>query len=300
MFNRLREDINCVFDRDPAARNTFEILTTYPGLHAVMMHRVSHGLWRRNYKWLARLLSNVARLFTGIEIHPGAAIGRRFFIDHGMGVVIGETAVIGDDCTLYHGVTLGGTSWQKGKRHPTLGRDVVVGAGAKVLGPIDIGDGARIGSNAVVVKAVPPGGTVVGVPGRVIERAADAASQRRADTAKRIGFDAYGAVRDAPDPVANAINRMLDHIHVMDRRMEAMSRALEEHGITRHFEHLDDLDGCNIDPALPDAPSDGTAADGGQGGGAATASGADAHAGPRAAVRDDAAAVEDTAAGGPR
>jgi serine O-acetyltransferase len=256
MFNRLREDILCVFDRDPAARNTFEILTTYPGLHAVMMHRVSHALWQRGFKWLARLLSNVARLFTGIEIHPGAVIGRRFFIDHGMGVVIGETAVIGDDCTLYHGVTLGGTSWQKGKRHPSLGRDVVVGAGAKVLGPIEIGDGARIGSNAVVVKAVPPGGTVVGVPGRVIERPADAASRRRADTAKRIGFDAYGAVRDAPDPVANAINRMLDHIHVMDRRMEAMSRALEEQGITRHFEHLNDLDGCGIDLALPDAPAE--------------------------------------------
>ncbi len=256
MFDRLREDINCVFDRDPAARNTFEILTTYPGLHAVMMHRLSHALWQRSFKWPARVMSNVARLFTGIEIHPGAVIGRRLFIDHGMGVVIGETAIIGDDCTLYHGVTLGGTTWQKGKRHPTLGCDVVVGAGAKVLGPISIGDGARIGSNAVVVKAVPPGGTVVGVPGRVIERAVDAAARRRADTAKRMGFDAYGAVRDAPDPVANAINSMLDHIHVMDRRMEAMSRALEEHGITRHFEHLSDLEGCGIDPATPDAPQD--------------------------------------------
>ncbi|MGD8274596.1 MAG: serine O-acetyltransferase [Thiohalocapsa sp.] len=256
MFDRLREDINCVFDRDPAARNTFEILTTYPGLHAVMAHRLSHVLWLRGLKWLARVLSSLARLFTGIEIHPGAVIGRRFFIDHGMGVVIGETAVIGDDCTLYHGVTLGGTTWQKGKRHPTLGCDVVVGAGAKVLGPINIGDGARIGSNAVVVKGVPPGGTVVGVPGRVIERAMDAATLRRADTAKRMGFDAYGAVRDAPDPVANAINRMLDHIHVMDRRMEAMSRALEEHGITRHFEHLSDLEGCGIDPAMPDAPAE--------------------------------------------
>ncbi|MCF7997097.1 MAG: serine O-acetyltransferase, partial [Chromatiaceae bacterium] len=152
-------------------------------------------------------------------------------------------------CTLYHGVTLGGTSWQKGKRHPTLGRDVVVGAGAKVLGPIAIGDGARIGSNAVVVKPVPAGGTVVGVPGRVIEHAGDAASRRRADTAKRMGFDAYGATRDAPDPVANAVNRMLDHIHIMDRRMEAMSRALEEQGITRHFEHLNDLDDCVLDPA---------------------------------------------------
>jgi len=252
MFERLREDISSVFDRDPAARNAFEIVTTYPGLLAVVMHRFTHGLWLRGYKWPARVMSNVARLFTGIEIHPGAELGRRFFIDHGMGVVIGETAVIGDDCTLYHGVTLGGTSWQKGKRHPTLGCDVVVGAGAKVLGPIEIGDGARIGSNAVVVKSVPPGGTVVGVPGRVIEHSADATTQRRVDTAKRIGFDAYGAVRDAPDPVANAINRMLDHIHVMDRRMEAMSLALEEHGITRHFKHLDDLQGCGIDPVTPD------------------------------------------------
>ncbi len=134
MFARIREDIYCIFDRDPAARNVFEIVTTYPGLHAVFIHHVSHWLWQRGFKWLARVLSNVARLFTGVEIHPGATIGRRFFIDHGMGVVIGETAEIGDDCTLYHGVTLGGTSWQKGKRHPTLGNDVVIGAGAKILG----------------------------------------------------------------------------------------------------------------------------------------------------------------------
>jgi len=252
MFQRLREDIECVFERDPAARNAFEILTTYPGLHAVLAHRVAHTLWCRDLKWLARLLSNVARLFTGIEIHPGAEIGRRFFIDHGMGVVIGETAVVGDDCTLYHGVTLGGTTWQKGKRHPTLGRDVVVGAGAKVLGPILIGDGARIGSNAVVVKPVPAASTVIGVPGRIIERPGDSASRRRADTAKRIGFDAYGATRDAPDPVAHAINRMLDHIHIMDRRMEAMSRALEAHGLTRHFDHLHDLDDCELDPVSGD------------------------------------------------
>ncbi|MCF1184634.1 serine O-acetyltransferase [Marichromatium gracile] len=249
MFRRLREDIACVFDRDPAARTTFEVLTTYPGIHAVMVHRIAHGLWRREFKWAARLLSNIARLFTGIEIHPGAVIGRRFFIDHGMGVVIGETAVIGDDCTLYHGVTLGGTTWEKGKRHPTLGRDVVVGAGAKVLGPIDIGDGARIGSNAVVVKSVPAGATAVGVPGRVIEPARDAASKRRADTARRIGFDAYGATRDVPDPVANAINRMLDHIHQMDSRMELMSQALEGHGIMRRFEHECDLDAMSIPPA---------------------------------------------------
>ena len=249
MFKRLRDDIDCVFERDPAARNAFEVLTTYPGLHAVMVHRLAHALWGRGFKWLARILSNLARLLTGIEIHPGARLGRRFFIDHGMGVVIGETAVVGDDCTLYHGVTLGGTSWQKGQRHPTLGRDVVVGAGAKVLGPIQVGDGARIGSNAVVLKPVPAGGTVVGVPGRVIEHAGDAATRRRADTAKRMGFDAYGATRDAPDPVANAVNRMLDHIHILDRRMEAMSRALEEQGLTRHFAHLNDLDDCVLDPA---------------------------------------------------
>ena len=155
MFKHLKEDIECVFDRDPAARTFFEVLTTYPGVHAVLLHRVSHSLWNHGFKWLARFLSTFARWVTGIEIHPGAVIGRRFFIDHGMGVVIGETAEIGDDCTLYHGVTLGGTSWEKGKRHPTLGNDVVVGAGAKVLGPINIGDGARIGSNAVVVKDVP-------------------------------------------------------------------------------------------------------------------------------------------------
>jgi len=246
VFDRLREDIACVFGRDPAARNAFDVLTTYPGLHAVMMHRVSHRLWRAGFKWLARLLSNVARLFTGIEIHPGAEIGRRFFIDHGMGVVIGETAVIGDDCTLYHGVTLGGTSWQKGKRHPTLGRDVVVGAGAKVLGPIEIGDGARIGSNAVVVKSIAPAATVVGVPGRVIERPSGETQERRASTAKRMGFDAYGATRDAPDPVAHAINCMLDHIHALDQRMEAMSQALEGRGITGHFDHLPDLEACEI------------------------------------------------------
>ena len=260
MFDRLQEDIACVFERDPAARTRFEVLTTYPGVHAILVHRLAHRLWRRNLKWLARVLANVARLFTGIEIHPGAVIGRRFFIDHGMGVVIGETAVIGDDCTLYHGVTLGGTTWQKGKRHPTLGRDVVVGAGAKVLGPIEIGEGARIGSNAVVVKSVPPGATAVGVPGRIIEPAGDAATRRRADTAKRIGFDAYGATRDVPDPVANAINRMLDHIHHMDRRMEAMSRALEAQGIMRHFEHDADLDQMELpsatvaDPPAADTP----------------------------------------------
>ena len=169
MFKHLREDIAVVFERDPAARSTWEILTTYPGVHALIFHRLSHWLWKHGLKWLARLNSHIARWLTGIEIHPGATIGHRVFIDHGMGVVVGETAEIGDDSTLYHGVTLGGTSWNKGKRHPTLGKGVVIGAGAKVLGPILIGDNAKIGSNAVVVKDVPPGATAVGMPARILD-----------------------------------------------------------------------------------------------------------------------------------
>src|SRR5690554_1631598 len=172
MWQRLKEEFSCIFERDPAAQSYFEIFTTYPGVHAILAHRFSHRLWNLGFKWPARFISTLARWWTGIEIHPAARIGRRFFIDHGMGVVIGETAVIGDDCTLYHGVTLGGTSWKKGKRHPTLGNDVVVGAGAKVLGPIMLQDGARVGSNAVVVKDVGPGETVVGVPGRIVRGAA--------------------------------------------------------------------------------------------------------------------------------
>ncbi|HCF79988.1 MAG TPA: serine O-acetyltransferase, partial [Glaciecola sp.] len=168
MFKHLREDVKSVFHRDPAARNTLEVLTNYPGLHAIWIHRISHKLWGWGFKWIARSLSTFARFLTGIEIHPGATLGRRVFIDHGMGVVIGETAVIGNDVTLYHGVTLGGTSWQAGKRHPTLEDDVVVGAGAKVLGPITMGKGAKIGSNSVVVKDAPANSTVIGIPGRII------------------------------------------------------------------------------------------------------------------------------------
>jgi serine O-acetyltransferase len=229
MFEHIREDIQCVFDRDPAARNAFEVITTYPGFHAVMWHRLAHTLWKRGLKWLAKMIATLARWFTGIEIHPGATIGRRFFIDHGMGVVIGETAEIGDDCTLYHGVTLGGTSWDKGKRHPTLQNDVVVGAGAKVLGPITVGKGSRIGSNAVVVKNIPEDSTVVGVPGRLVHRDKSSTEdqERRQAFARRIGFDAYGATRDMPDPVAHAINVMLDHIHAMDERMEKMCAAIK-------------------------------------------------------------------------
>ena len=257
MWERIREDLDCVFGRDPAARTRFEVITTYPGFHAVLVHRASHVLWRNGLKWLARVLSNVARWLTGIEIHPGATIGRRFFIDHGMGVVIGETAQIGDDCTLYHGVTLGGTSWEKGKRHPTLGNDVVIGAGAKVLGPIVIGDDVRIGSNAVVLKDVPAGATVVGVPGRVVGGSRDEQHKRREAIATKMGFDAYGSTQDMPDPVANAINSMLDHIHVMDQRLEEMSRGLQSLGAEVADLQLPDLESCELDsPAAADPGAD--------------------------------------------
>ncbi len=243
------EDIRCVFERDPAARNMLEVLTAYPGVHALLLHRMNHVLWKMHLKWLARLFSYFARWLTGIEIHPGAKIGRRFFIDHGMGVVIGETAEIGDDCTLYHGVTLGGTSWQKGKRHPTLKDNIIVGAGAKVLGPITINSGVRIGSNAVITKDVPEDGTVVGVPGRLVRKHSDEEQKMhksRLETASRLGFDAYGATRDAPDPVATAINSMLDHIHAMDGKMEKMCVALKQLGAEVDATNLPDLGECEL------------------------------------------------------
>ncbi|WP_371230404.1 serine O-acetyltransferase [Pseudomonas sp. QE6] len=226
MFERVREDIQSVFHRDPAARNAFEVLTCYPGLHAVWLHRLAHALWTSGWKWLARMVSNFGRWMTGIEIHPGARIGRRFFIDHGLGIVIGETAEIGDDVTIYQGVTLGGTSWNKGKRHPTLADGVVVGAGAKVLGPFTVGAGAKVGSNAVVTKEVPPGATVVGIPGRIIMKDdADQAAKRQA-MAEKLGFDAYGVSQDMPDPVARAIGQLLDHLQAVDGRLEGMCKAL--------------------------------------------------------------------------
>lgn len=232
MFERLKEDIDCVFERDPAARNTLEVLTAYPGLHAVLFHRLSHFLWHRELKWLARMTSHLGRFLTGIEIHPGATIGRRFFIDHGMGVVIGETAEIGEDCTLYHGVTLGGTSWEKGKRHPTLRRGVVVGAGAKVLGPITVGEDGRIGSNAVVVKDVPSNATVVGVPGRIAGASVeDPAASEREKTAERLGFDAYGQVRDLADPMVQAVDSMLDHAKSVENQLDEINTALRRLGI---------------------------------------------------------------------
>ncbi|TXI28839.1 MAG: serine O-acetyltransferase [Aquipseudomonas alcaligenes] len=230
MFERVREDIQSVFHRDPAARNAFEVVTCYPGLHAVWLHRVAHALWVRGWKWLARVVSNSGRWMTGIEIHPGAKIGRRFFIDHGMGIVIGETAEIGDDVTLYQGVTLGGTSWNKGKRHPTLENGVVVGAGAKVLGPFTVGAGAKVGSNAVVTKAVPAGATVVGIPGRIIVKSDDEQEAKRQAMAEKLGFDAYGVGPDMPDPVARAIGQLLDHLHAVDGRLEGMCSALKALG----------------------------------------------------------------------
>lgn len=234
MFARIKDDVKGVFHRDPAARNTFEVLTNYPGLHAVWLHRISHKLWKAEWKWLARTLSTFSRWLTGIEIHPGATLGRRVFIDHGMGVVIGETAEIGDDVTLYHGVTLGGTSWRAGKRHPTLKKGAVVGAGAKVLGPITIGENAKVGSNSVVVKDIPDGATAVGIPGRIIiskQKEMNASvNPQRDKIAQKYGFDAYAVAPDNPDPVANAMGIMLEHMHQMDTKVEEMCKVIQSLG----------------------------------------------------------------------
>ena len=228
MFDRLREDIASVFDRDPAARSALEILINYPGIHAMIFYRVAHRLWLANWKGLARWISSLSRFMTGIEIHPGACIGRRFFIDHGMGVVIGETAEIGDDCTIYQGVTLGGTSLVKGsKRHPTLGNGVIVGANSQVLGGFTVGTGAKIGSGAVVTKPVPPGATAVGNPARLIlKKETDSAEKARRAFAEKIGFQAYAAAPDLPDPVVQAIQHLLDHMQQSDTRMDRMCESL--------------------------------------------------------------------------
>lgn len=246
MIKLIKEDIACVFERDPAAQSILEVIFVYPGFHAVIAHRVCHRLWGRGFKFLAHMIAHISRWLTGIEIHPGAVIGRRFFIDHGMGVVIGETTVIGDDCTLYHGVTLGGTSWNKGKRHPTLKNGVVVGAGAKILGPIEIGNNARVGSNSVVIKAVADGATVVGIPGRIVG-AKDGQHTERKKIADKMGFDAYGTTVDSPDPVAYAINHMLDHIQLMDKQMEAMKQAMNKAGIQCVQGEIPDLNNCGLD-----------------------------------------------------
>lgn len=218
MFDRLRDDIASVFERDPAARTTWEVLTCYPGLHALYIHKLARWFWLHGLRWLGRATSHFGRLLTGIEIHPGAQIGRRVFIDHGMGVVIGETAEIGDDVTLYHEVTLGGTSWAKGKRHPTLGKGVVIGAGAKVLGPITVGDGAKIGSNAVVVKDVPANATVVGVPGRVLEEVAPQHAAR---------FAAYAVVQNQDDPTGKAIQMLIEHSRELEHAVATLTEKLQ-------------------------------------------------------------------------
>jgi serine O-acetyltransferase len=225
MFQRLREDIACILERDPAARSRWEVLTCYPGLHALVMHRWANACWKAGFHWLGRFISHLARFLTGIEIHPGATIGRRVFIDHGMGVVVGETAEIGDECTIYQGVTLGGTSLSRGaKRHPTLGRGVIVGANSQVLGGFTVGDGARIGSSAVVVKPVPAGATAVGNPARVIDRDSDA--QREAAAAK-MGFSAYGLTQ-GDDPVAQAMKGLIDNASGHEHQIALLWQAVEK------------------------------------------------------------------------
>ena len=230
MFETIKEEIQVIFERDPAARSVLETVFTCPGFQAILMHRFNHWLWTNELFLLARMFAHLTRFLTGIEIHPGATIGRRFFIDHGMGIVIGETSEIGDDCSIYHGVTLGGTTWNKGKRHPTLENNVVIGAGAKVLGPVTISTGARIGCNAVVVKDVPAGATVVGVPGHVVikKEVAEKAEQQREAMAKKIGFEAYAERKDMPDPIQNALDSILDHMHKSDEEIQELKKKLDK------------------------------------------------------------------------
>jgi serine O-acetyltransferase len=244
MFSQLKDDINAIMQKDPAARSRWEVLTCYPGLHAVIWHRLAHLFWRVGFKWLGRFTSHMGRFLTGIEIHPGARLGRRVFIDHGMGVVIGETAEVGDDCTIYQGVTLGGTSLYKGtKRHPTLGRGVVVSAGAKVLGGFTVGDGARVGSNAVVLKEVPPGATAVGIPARIIlpdggvrdPASGQLLSVKKSDvdttaSVNPAGFSAYGITPNADDPISLALKKLIDEAVAQQSRLDAMQAALEKLG----------------------------------------------------------------------
>ncbi|WP_250513454.1 serine O-acetyltransferase [Caballeronia sp. INDeC2] len=240
MFDRLREDIAAIRERDPAARSAWEVVTCYPGLHAIVLHRLANACWRARWRWLARFVSQIARFLTGIEIHPGATLGRRVFIDHGMGVVIGETAQIGDDCTIYQGVTLGGTSLTRGaKRHPTLERGVIVGAGAKVLGGFTVGAEAKIGSNAVVVKPVPAGGTAVGNPARIVMPAVSKPKQT-----KQEGFCAYGITPNADDPVSLAIHGLIDHASTQTQRIDDIVAALERLGA--RVEALNAVDGAAL------------------------------------------------------
>ena len=230
MFKRLQADIECILERDPAARSRLEVLLCYPGLHALLIHRLAHACWLQGLTSLARFVSHLGRFFTGIEIHPGARIGERVFIDHGMGVVIGETAEVGDGCTIYQGVTLGGTSLAKGtKRHPTLGRDVIVGANAQVLGGFTVGDGARVGSGAVVVKPVPPAATAVGNPARILLAEDDTA---REEAAAKMGFSAYG-VTQGDDPVAQAMKGLIDNASSHEHQIALLWQAIEKLGSAR-------------------------------------------------------------------
>lgn len=230
MFETLKEDIQVVFDRDPAAKSTIETIFTCPGFQAIFFHRFNHWLWKKKFYFFARVFAHIARFLTGVEIHPGATIGKRFFIDHGMGIVIGETSEIGNDVSIYHGVTLGGTTWNKGKRHPTLEDNVLVGAGAKILGPITIGENARVGSNAVVSKDVPANATVVGIPGHIVvkKEQREAQDAQRAEMAKKIGYEAYAESKDMPDPIQNALDSMLDHMHKTDQELEELKQKLNE------------------------------------------------------------------------
>jgi serine O-acetyltransferase len=225
MFSRLNSDVQCILDRDPAARSRWEVLTCYPGLHAVLLHRLAHGFWNLGFKWVGRFISHLSRWITGIEIHPSAKIGERVFFDHAMGVVVGETAEIGDGCTIYQGVTLGGTSLYKGeKRHPTLGKDVVIGAGAKVLGGFIVGDGAKVGSNAVVTKPVPAGATAVGNPARIIQAETDA---KREEAASKMGFSAYGVTQN-DDPVSQAMRGLIDNATSQEHQIALLWKAIEQ------------------------------------------------------------------------
>ena len=225
MFSRIRSDIQCILDRDPAARSAWEVLTCYPGLHALVLHRRAHWCWSHDFKWLGRFISNLSRWLTGIEIHPGAIVGERVFFDHAMGVVVGETAEIGDGCTIYQGVTLGGTSLYKGtKRHPTLGRDVVVSAGAKVLGGFVVGDGAKIGSNAVVIKPVPAGATAVGIPARIIPSKAGESADVTGPATK---FAAYGITLE-DDPLSQAMKGLIDNASSQDHQIALLWQAIEK------------------------------------------------------------------------
>lgn len=229
MLKRIREEIAVVRERDPAARSTLEVLLCYPGIHAILFHRLANPLWRMGLTTAARFVSHIARVLTGIEIHPAASIGHRVFIDHGFGVVIGETAEVGNDCTIYQGVTLGGVSLGRGtKRHPTLEAGVVVGAGAKVLGSFTVGAGARIGSNSVVTKTVPPGATAVGIPARIIS---DDVDQRREADANRMGFSAYAITQGADDPLSVALHQLIDHVAEQDKRIDQLLESLERLGV---------------------------------------------------------------------